>query len=137
MRYADTNAQTIRETGAYGTVEFHAKPASPKPYRTSVAPSDRLVGTAVTAQGASPTREQRARRATIEAQSKQPEKRNAKGGSAQWVELVGFSAITQTYGIKVKVRGISADIYWLPYSKAAMLWYEITGEDFDTVSDTV
>lgn len=131
----NTNAQTERVTGEYGTVEFHAKPASQKPYRKSVKPSNRLAGTNVTAQASAPSNAKRAKREQIESQQSVSDLQRKSRASAQWAEYVGYMNSQDLYGVKVKVRGLKAEIYWLPYSKAAMLWQEIVGEDFSTVTN--
>lgn len=123
-------AKSERVSGELGTVEFHSRPKTTRPYKGSCAPSARVTGTSITAQASAPTPEQRARRERIEREQRQPERKPPKrGGQALWAEYVGYSRTRDVYGIKVKVRGISAETYWLPYSKAAMMWNEITGEN--------
>lgn len=130
----DTNAKSERKSGDYGTVEQQANPAHPTKYVSSGhCPSKRPTGTAITAQAAAPSAAKRAKIAQIEAAQSQPERKRKQRATAQWAEYVGHIDSQDLYGIKVKVRGISAETYWLPYSKAAMLWTEVTGEDIKEV----
>ena len=130
----NTNAKETREPGAYGTVEEWANPAKPAKYRTSSKPSLRPTGTAITAQGAAPSAAKRARIAQIEREqaAKAETKRKVKA-SPRWAEYMGYMNSQDLYGVKVKLRGIKAETYWLPYSEAARVWLDITGEDFATV----
>lgn len=133
----NTNAQETRVPGAYGTVEQQANPAKPAKYRTSSKPSLRPTGTAITAQGAAPSAAKRARIAQIEREqaAKAEAKRRVKA-SPRWAEYMGYLPSQDKYGVKVKLRGMKAETYWLPYSEAARVWLEITGEDFQTVIGT-
>lgn len=116
-------ADTERVLGAEGTVEQAYKPKAGKRYSTASKPSARLAGTSIT--GTVPTQAQRAKRESIERQQAKPT-RKPKGGKPKFVEYVGRTR-DDLYGIKVKVTGIKADIYWLPWSKASELWYEMSG----------
>lgn len=134
MPHVTTDAQTERVSGAYGTSEFHAKGVTTTPYRSSSPPSARLAGTSITS--TPPSDEAIRRRALLELQqiSNAPRVINKTRGSAQWAELVGYNRRDDTYGIKVKIRGISPETYWLSFSKAASLWYEVTGTAFEDVA---
>lgn len=122
------NASTERVLGDYGTVEEAYKPKAGKRYSTAQKPSARLAGTAVT--GTVPTAEQRRKRERIAKQQARnaPAPRKPRGGNPRYVEYIGRT-YDDLYGVKVKITGISADTYWLPWSKASELWYEMSGTD--------
>lgn len=118
-----STAKSERILGDLGTVEHAYRPKAGKRYATSKAPNKRLAGTSITA--SIPTDSQRRQRERIDREQAQPQ-RKPKGGKPKYVEYVGRTR-DDLYGIKVKVTGIKADIYWLPWSKASELWHEMSG----------
>lgn len=116
-------AATERVLGDYGTVEEAYKPKAGKRYRRAEAPPRMGENTI---KGSVPTQARRDKLARIEAQQARPLPK-PRGGRARWAQLMGITRDGR-YGIKVKVTGISAETYWLPYAEAENLYYEITGE---------
>lgn len=120
-------ADTERVSGRLGTIEYHARPVPSKPYRSSREPSKRYAYP-ISITGSIPTQSVRERRKVLDSQKREPEPRKPKGGGrARWAEYRGHRSSDDTYGIRVKITGVRADTYWLPFSKASDLWYEITG----------
>lgn len=118
-------ADTERTLGALGTVEEAYCPKDSPTYQSSREPKRPFETTVC---GSVPTKAKRERLAHIDAQQAKNIKRKAtKGGYAEWAEFVGYARSTDTYGIKVKVKGIRADIYWLSWTQANVHFYEITG----------
>lgn len=118
-----------RISGNVGTVEhdWRGKPA--KPLRKSTAPSKRLGASDLKSYG--PTPSQVAKKERYENNRPKETKRKARGGNYLWAQTLGVTR-DMKYGIRVKVRGISAGDYWLEYSKASNLWYDVTGGDLQT-----
>lgn len=126
------NATEERTSGEFGTVEFHSRTKTAKPYRSSCSPR-RIGETAITAQGAMPSTEARKRKARIEAQQAKPERKPRRKVRTANVRYVGYSRTTELIGIEVKVRGLKADTYWLPYHEARKMWDEFSNEPFPTL----
>ena len=126
-------ADTQRTLGALGTVEHDYKPKGGGRYSRSERPP-RMGASAVTMAGSAPNATQRKGKARHARQNPEPKpKRVSGGGRALWAEYLGCTWNADKYGVRVKVRGISADNYWLPYAEAEKLWHEITGLDFAEV----
>ena len=120
-----------RILGATGTVEEAYKYKGGKRYRTQVAPP-RMGETSIA--GAVPSERVRVKRARLEAQTKTTKPKPIRGGgTALWIEYLGYSGPNDSYGIRTKVRGMKAVIHWLPYHIAAQTWLDIAGTDFSEV----
>lgn len=119
-------ATSERTLGQFGTVEEAYRAKSGASYRKGSNPK-LIQPTAITAQGAAPTKATRAKLARIDEQhARNTKPTKAKGGKARWVEYVGRT-YDGKYGITVKVTGISTDTYWLPWHLASDLWTEVSG----------
>lgn len=126
------NATEERTSGEFGTVEFHSRPKVTKPYRGSCKPR-RIGETAITAQAAAPNTNARNRKARIAEQQSKPEPKPRRKVRTANVRYVGYSRTTELIGIEVKVRGLKADTYWLPYREARKMWDEFSNEPFPTL----
>ena len=125
-------ADTARISGALGTVEEGYKYQGGRSYRKSSPPKS-IGETSITGHRPKRTDRDIARLRTIRERETVTPKKVKGGGSALWVEFLGYARGNDVYGIRIKVRGMAATDQWLPFHRASATWYEITGTDFAEV----
>lgn len=97
-------------------------------YRRATEPKDIGV-TSITCTPPSP--KVRSKRTQLETQWTTNVKRpSLRGGNYMWA-MTGPVSRDGNYCIKVKVYNAKVEDYWLPYSLAANLWYDVTGDTLE------